>query len=333
MKSLSPSKIRTKLLSGFALVAVLAGAIGMVGDINMKMLDDRDGSLYAKATVSLSSLGNASAKFHDLVLLNQKLRTDNSPESFTAASGALAGRSNAIEKDLLQYASIMADSSSTTGVNALAAACRKYADDTKEYYRLGVDGQLFEAKKFHHAVLGADNSTVGAEFLRMTDANLAQTERGREENSDILESMRRLMFILVGIAIAVACGLGVYLTIVIGRQFRQQTPADASLAEQDGALYAQTPAAMNLSAAPEAASAVLSQTSAAEEVLRPKPRKSESKKQAAEILLSAPVASLRSATDAKLSLAPAMQNQPAKKMRLYFDDTIEYVETERLNYR
>jgi CHASE3 domain sensor protein len=287
MKSFSKMKIGTRLLFGFGLVTLIVGGIGEIADINMKMLDDRDGNLYRKTSLSLQCLGTASAAFQDIVLANRKLKTDHSAGRLSAADEELLHKKELIEKYLGAYASAMTDSSNTNRVTMLSEACRKYFAETNEYYVLLRNDQGYEANKLHRTVLDKDNNKITEAFHELMTVNAAETKRIRDENADILDSMRTLMFILIITVMAAALGLGFYFSRMIGNDLQQSSPNEQSGAEEPAAI-------------PSLAASVMPQ---------------------------------RTAAESNLCDAPAVQNQPVKKMRVFFDDTLEYTESDLVHHR
>ena len=56
-------RLKTRLLGGFLIVAIIAGVIGAVGIWNLKKLDNADTLLYEKMTVPMEQLGNIADSF------------------------------------------------------------------------------------------------------------------------------------------------------------------------------------------------------------------------------------------------------------------------------
>lgn len=305
MKSLSRSKITQRLVAGFCLLALLAFGAAAITDINLRLLDEHGVSLCNASVQSERSLAKASASFQHLVLANQTLRLDTAPESFVEAEKSLQGRLNAIETSVNEYAAAMEVSSPDAGVKMLTDACRKYAADSREYYRMGRNGNLFEAKKFYRSILSADQRAVSGGLQALTDAGAVAMEQRRAENTDLLASMRALMVIIFGAVIAAMFGLGGYFLFIIGRQLRQAEAEHEELVEMEHHAYgidrAMEPARSAVRAVVQQPAIAFASASA------PKP---------------AP------------AFAPAVQNQPQKKMRLFFDDTVDYAgEPDSYTYR
>ncbi|HLP17982.1 MAG TPA: MCP four helix bundle domain-containing protein [Bacteroidota bacterium] len=298
MYSFSNLKIRTKLLAGFTIVALLACAIGFIGDLNMRLLDNRDTALNGSATRALRCLATASSAFHDLSMSCYTARLDSDDSLHSATGNERLHLYASIDENLRTYASIVTDSASVARVNALSIACRKFVDDAGAYDRLVQDGQSSEAKEFRRTVLDEDNLTVSRIFQAVSAASAQETTQlASDETSDLLDANRSLMFFLIGITAATALGLGLWLSYLVKRQFEQQ---EAFWIEQQP---------MGRRAAGE--------RFATEEVDEPIVR----------------IQTIK-APETKLADAPAVQNQaPAKKMRVFFDDTVEYNGNESLNYR
>jgi len=64
MKWYANLKVSTKLLSGFILVALIAGVIGFIGIKKIHQIDDADTKLYEKITIPLADMGEISIAFH-----------------------------------------------------------------------------------------------------------------------------------------------------------------------------------------------------------------------------------------------------------------------------
>jgi methyl-accepting chemotaxis protein len=323
MKWFYAMQIRTKLLFGFGIVALIAGGIGAIADVNMKMLDDRDTMLYEKATLPQQYLVVASTAFQELVLLNQKLRTDNSPASLAAAENERTVTVERVEKYLKRYEATLTDSSAIAGMGSLSTACQKYFTETSSYHHLLRIGKADDAKKLHHDGMEKDQKAVSGMMLATMEANATAVQSLRDENTDIFESIRALMFIIVATAMVIALGLGLYYSFVIRRDLAQGMPL---IEEQSLPPYA-TPEQRSMRDAEEA---VADDEALAPmfTIVGPAP-----KTVAAVHYATVTPMPTRSAQEAKHSDAPAIPNQPTKKMRVFFDDTIGYDEFQVANYR
>ena len=60
---LASLKLGPKLIAGFLLIALFGGAIGIIGIINIKKIDDADTNLYENETVPISYLLNIAQNF------------------------------------------------------------------------------------------------------------------------------------------------------------------------------------------------------------------------------------------------------------------------------
>ena len=61
--------IKVKLLTGFIIVAIIAGVVGYIGMSNIKTIDDADTKLYEKMTVPLGQI-------IDMTTLYQRMRVN-----------------------------------------------------------------------------------------------------------------------------------------------------------------------------------------------------------------------------------------------------------------
>ncbi len=77
MKWFLNMKIRTKLLSGFILVAILAGVIGVVGIINIKIIDNEDTILYERMTVPIMYMSEITTAFQQIRVYSRDMIIEN----------------------------------------------------------------------------------------------------------------------------------------------------------------------------------------------------------------------------------------------------------------
>lgn len=73
MKWFYNMKIATKLITGFIIVALIAGVIGVAGIINIKSIDEADSELYKSGTVPISELAIVMEKYQRIRVQSFKL--------------------------------------------------------------------------------------------------------------------------------------------------------------------------------------------------------------------------------------------------------------------
>jgi methyl-accepting chemotaxis protein len=101
-------KIGTKLLSGFVLVALIAGVIGYVGITSLKNLTASGDVLYAKNTVPLGDIGVLSTAFQrqrtnvlEFIIAKNEAGREDLRKKITARTADIADRSVEFEKSIV----------------------------------------------------------------------------------------------------------------------------------------------------------------------------------------------------------------------------------------
>ncbi|MCG6535463.1 MAG: MCP four helix bundle domain-containing protein, partial [Syntrophales bacterium LBB04] len=101
-------KLATKVLSGFVLIALVAGLIGMVGIVKIKQIDDADTMLYEKVAAPLEVLADISIAFQrirvnirDLMDATGREERTNIEKTITELKKQISEKSITFEKTIL----------------------------------------------------------------------------------------------------------------------------------------------------------------------------------------------------------------------------------------
>ena len=101
-------KVGVKLIAGFLAVAVIAGAIGAVGIIKIRQIDEADLKLYEKVTVPMGDLANMSIAFQrmrinlrDIVETKDQKERQAALETFKELRRTIGERADKFEKCII----------------------------------------------------------------------------------------------------------------------------------------------------------------------------------------------------------------------------------------
>jgi len=227
-------KIMPKMLTGFILVALLAGLIGYIGIKDIKSIDESDTVMYEKMTVPIAIL-------QDITDAYQRLR-NNLLELVIAETDA--DRNDAMQKIKDRRAELdklSAEFQKTILTKELQAQFDKYVASHKAYSQLA--DQVI-------GLVGTGNS-VGAKTLlrkgdgekiriayqddlqKMVDMKLAYAKKQSEDNSVQASSSISMMLIIIAIAMVLAIGFGWFIARMISNPVKKLVEAADKLAVGD----------------------------------------------------------------------------------------------------
>jgi len=210
--------MRAKLLCGFVFVALMAAVIGGVGAYELKRINEADTQLYEKVTVPLGAISEASTDFQ-LVRVNLRdlLATTNDSDN-KRFSGRIKELRASITEKLAKFEKTVEGKDE-----------RKLFEDfqrTREVYRplldnmieLGLQNKNAEAQAIMRGdglkACGAEQDAVDA----LMAAKLQQGKLTAEANTKLAHSATDIMLCLIVFGVALAVGLGFFISRVVLRQ-------------------------------------------------------------------------------------------------------------------
>jgi len=213
--------ISQKLLTSFALVSVIAGVAGMVGIKNIRTIGDADGFLYEEVTVPATQLGDLNATFGRVqVELSHVLLADTQEE--------IQKHADEVRKLRQQIDTV----SNSYGTHASTPAMQAAFDEYKTSYdrwkpllestlKFGNDNMRFEAVGLVNGDLGNANRVVENAIRKMVDMEIAQAKATAESNTALAERATSVMSTAVLVSLALAIGLGLWLSRIIASPIRK----------------------------------------------------------------------------------------------------------------
>lgn len=91
-------KLATKVVSGFIMVAAIAGIIGLVGTIRIKQIADADTMLYERVTKPLGDLADIAINFQQVRVNSRDLINATTKEEQAKFAKDIADLRNAMTK-------------------------------------------------------------------------------------------------------------------------------------------------------------------------------------------------------------------------------------------
>ena len=218
-------RISVKLLSGFILVAVIAGVVGAIGIIDLKALDKSDTELYEKMTVPCSQMGAISTAFQrmrvnsrDMIIAQDAAAIQSNIDKIIDRRTEIDGLSADFEK--------LIDPDNTELKSAFAAMTK-----TRLTYRAELSKiiELAKANKDAEAIASiTETSPAGVASRQLQDAiaNLVammiqQASEKSAANTQSANAATRNMLIVVAMGMLAAVGLGLFLSAILCRPMKR----------------------------------------------------------------------------------------------------------------
>lgn len=232
MKWFYDMKIGTKLLISFILVALIAGLVGIVGIQNIQRIDAADAKLYERMTVPLGQLGVVDTTFvrirvalRDAILAN----TPAEAEKFAQQTRDLTDQMN---EAAAKFKKTMISDEMKSAFNDYEEAQKAYLvvrDTTLAPAVAGRDAEALEIMKRGMDVAKAETNAID----KMCALKLHDAKSTSESNNRIAANARTTMIALIVIGMALAVGLGLFISKIIGNPIKALSTVSEKLAVGD----------------------------------------------------------------------------------------------------
>ena len=233
MKWFLDLKIRFKLLTSFVLVALIAGAVGLVGINNIRKIVDADKKLYEKDTVGISLLGEVGVKFQRIRVNTHKLVILSSAADRSTAAAKITAFSKDISTALDKY-------EKTINAPGEREAYEKFQETRKPYInelrRIITASNAGRTDEMTHILNTSAAQSALAEQDAINNLVAIKVKSGKvmsNSNEALAGKSVQMMCFLILIALVLAIGAGMFVAKVIGDPTRMLVEAADKLAVGD----------------------------------------------------------------------------------------------------
>ncbi len=219
MKGFYNLKISAKLLTGFAIVALIAGAVGAFGILNIKKADNSDTMLYENFTVPISEMGNISTAFQRLRVNVRDLILSRTPEEVASNTTKIKDREAEIDKLAVEFEkTILSD--------VMREDFEKFQSNKTAFYTALEKVVMLTNAQQKDAALDSmsEKGESGMASRAMQDSidsivktKVEQAKGKSADNTVQANKTMTIMGIMVGIAMVLAIGLGLFLSRIISK--------------------------------------------------------------------------------------------------------------------
>ncbi|WP_312637056.1 HAMP domain-containing methyl-accepting chemotaxis protein [Oscillibacter sp.] len=226
-------KISTKLVAGFLAIALIAGAVGIVGLMNINALAKSGRLLYEKNTMAILYSGDANTSYQRIrynVAEMLLMQADSLRDNYVKECEALL---TTIEDDMSNYeAGITEDAD-----QELFFALKSDWVDFKTYMQQGLSyakvGQYDHVRRVLLVEANAVSGSLMDSFEKIYEYNSTQAAERAAENDQLAKISNLIMLTVMLAALAAAIVLGVLIARGISKPLNKVVDAADKLAKGD----------------------------------------------------------------------------------------------------
>ncbi|MGE5631532.1 MAG: MCP four helix bundle domain-containing protein [Caulobacteraceae bacterium] len=234
MKWFLNMKVSTKLLTGFILVALIAGIVGAVGIINISTIDERDKLMYSEYTDPSIKLGDIVEKYHrirvnhrDLLISNDENIKEQSYSKINQYTESMLTDLSTIEK-AIENEKVKAEVQNLKGL-----LTGRFA----EYNKKIIDLEKADNDAAAEVIMYGEGAAINDEIQKLID-NLFELEQSLAEedaliNEHTTQTATETMIVSVIIAVLLAIALGIFISGIISNPVKALAKAADKLALGD----------------------------------------------------------------------------------------------------
>ena len=201
-------KIGVKMIIAFLFIAVIAGAIGIVGVLNIGSVTDGSQTLYEVNVKDLSIVANASTQYQMIRFNALDMVTNTNNEARQNAINSISARIAEVDKNLEQY--IVAGEKEI--FDGLVGQWTQYKQHINKAVGLVQDGRIKDANNLILGAARAAGTALQESFTKILEYNISEAGRQEQENVDIARLSKLLMISLLSAGVVIAVVLGLLLT-------------------------------------------------------------------------------------------------------------------------
>jgi methyl-accepting chemotaxis protein len=215
---MSNMSLKAKLMTGFFLVAIIAGIIGGIGIYNIKQIDKADTKLYEMVAVPLGDMGDIGFNFQrmqtyvrDLILVSTSADKQKYKDQILEARKIIDEHAVKFEKTLLteEGKKLFAEFVKTR---------QAYGPLLDKMVAFAMDDKDAEAATMLYGEAGKASRAERNAIDAMMEAKIKQGKIISDENTVLANTASTTMIVLMVAGIVLAVGLGIFISRVVLKQ-------------------------------------------------------------------------------------------------------------------
>lgn len=209
-------RIRQKIMAGFFLVAIIAGIIGYIGIRNIRVIDNLDTELYAKNTVPLEHISHLTECFHRIRVNLRDIILSNDDNYISQKITMNKQLYQEMQNYLTKFENSIQSENARKELDKLKVLQNEFYQVINQIEDLAAKGKKEQALTLirERAPL-VDNFKV--EIDNLQDMMVSQAKLKADTNTATANTAVREMLAILSFGVALAIGLGIFITRTITR--------------------------------------------------------------------------------------------------------------------
>lgn len=217
MKGFYDLKISAKLLIGFVIVAVIAGAVGGFGMINIKALDEKDTYLYEKMTVPLGDMVLLAESFQRARGNVKDVLLTSDPKEIADYEQRIKDRFGDVESSLDRYKTTLFSDEGKQLAAEITTELETYEQVALQVVQLVKENRREEALALTKGKGNELRTSIEKKYRRLAEIKVTTAKETADSNTAQANKTMTTMGILVAVAMVLAIGLGLFLSRIISK--------------------------------------------------------------------------------------------------------------------
>ncbi|MEW5746357.1 MAG: MCP four helix bundle domain-containing protein, partial [Nitrospirota bacterium] len=226
-------KIGTKLLSGFFLVAFIAGIIGYVGITNIKKIEEADIEMYELNTKPLGELGDVAVAYQRIRVNLRDIIINDNTEEMKKNEMTIHELEKVMEDGIARFETSIRSEEIRKETARLKDALQKYGPLQDQIIKLAMDRRNSEALKLMRGEGAALARTIDETVGKLFELKVGQAKQKSDNNSATARAAVSTAFTLAAIGVAVAIGLGIFISRMISVPLKKGVAFATAIANGD----------------------------------------------------------------------------------------------------
>ncbi len=224
-------KIAVKLLTGFILVALIAGIVGGIGVMDINSINQDYYTMYEENTVPLKYIEKAAVAF-------QRMRVNiytiiSIDDGFDTYVDKIETYDKEVNDNLAQYEKFISTEEEKKEFDSISSMIEKYAGLRTECMNLALENKDQEAFALSQGELGDLAPQIDDSISQLYDINLNQAGKIADANSKKANESVIMMLIFIALGMLMSIGFGLFISRIISRPIRKMVDAVDKLAAGD----------------------------------------------------------------------------------------------------
>lgn len=226
-------KIGTKLISGFIIVALIAGGIGAIGVLNLQKVDKNDQFLYTQMTVPLGELVLITESFQRMRGNLKDILLAQTAEEIADYENRIVQRNEEFTTNLVSYEKTLINEEGKRLVGEIMTIKEDYDKVATQIIAHAKSGEKDKALALMKGEGNDLRTAIEEKYRRLAEIKVTVAAKTAADNQAAVKSAVTLTIVLLCTAMVVSVGLGLYIASTIKRPVGEMVQVAQRIAAGD----------------------------------------------------------------------------------------------------